>query len=159
MLRQQWQQELDGDVGQVSNIEIQRAGDAVDLNEAFLPDDYYNGTPIESPALIRDNAGNIMLYRVMSEAEYNSLMNEDYIFTSVLGSMESKWLATTVADAHTWGQRMNFEGNYRIIEITIPEVVVNVMYYGGPNLDSIGPAFNAEVSILNKYLNSIRTIK
>lgn len=54
---------------------------------------------------------------------------------------------------------MDFGDNYRIIEIRVTESSLDRMYYGGANLDNIGPAYNAECELLNEFKNTIRTIK
>lgn len=127
-------------------------------SNGFLPDEYYSGNYSNAkPPLIRDRSGNVKLYRTVSESEYNSLMNNKH-FDSVPGSMESKWFSTTVKDANTWGQKMDFGGNYKIIEITVPESALDGMYYGGANLDG-GPAYNATNDILNNFANTIKPVK
>ena len=123
----------------------------------FLPEEYYSGEYTSKPTLIRDEAGNVKLYRTVSEAEYKSLMKEEP-FSTVDGAMESKWLSTTIDDANQWGRAMNFGGEYKIVEITVPESILDDMYYGGPNLDNIGPAYNASSDLLNSFLDTIKSV-
>ena len=127
--------------------------------EGFLPDEYYSGNYSNAePPLISNSSGDIKLYRTVSEIEYKSLMSGEK-FALAPNSLESKWLSTNVADANAWGKKMDFGGNYKIVEITVPRSALDSMYYGGPKLDGIGPAYNATNSILNQYANTIKSVK
>lgn len=54
---------------------------------------------------------------------------------------------------------LDFGGEYKIIEITVPESVINDIYYGGPNLDNIGPAYNANSDLLNQFIDTIKPVE
>lgn len=141
-----------------NNAKPQGSGESSNSNKGFLPDEYYNGTYNTHPPLIRDSSGNIKLYRSVSEAEYSRLLNGQP-FEAIPSSMDTKWFATSIENANTWGKKMDFGGQYRIIEITVPESAIHDMYYGGPNLDGIGPAYNAAPELINPYLNTIKPIQ
>jgi len=77
-------------------------------------------------------------------------------FSAGQGSMETKWMATSQADAQSWTTILDFGNNPKIVEITVPKSALDNFYYPGPNLDNIGPAFSSEIDYLNQVLKSIK---
>ncbi len=145
--------------GQAASGQNPVVDDEMGENEApFLPEEYYNGSSSSRPPLIRDSNGNVKLYRAVSEAEYEAIKASGE-FDTIPGAMSDKWFATTVEDACTWGEKMDFGGSYRIIEITVPESLLDDLYYGGANLDGIGPAFCAPLELINKFKETIDFIQ
>ncbi|WP_275382092.1 hypothetical protein [Xenorhabdus bovienii] len=65
------------------------------------------------------------------------------------GSMEGKWFAESYKDAVTWGHRMGHGGDFRVVQIHVPDRVANAAY-SVKNLDGIGNARYIEVTDLNK---------
>lgn len=95
------------------------------------------------------------MYRSVSEAECDSLKLTGK-FPASQGSMETKWMATSMDDAQSSANSMEFGSNPKIVEITVPESALDNFYYPGPNLDNIGPAFSSEIDNLNSVVRSIK---
>lgn len=144
----------------VKSLTHEGPGKAIPEQDAggFLPEEYYSGNYTSNPPLIRDANGNVKLYRTVSTAEYEKLMSGES-FNTVPGAMESKWLSTNIDDANQWGNAMDFGGEYKIIEITVPESVIDDMYYAGPNLDNIGSAYNANSDLLNQFIDTVKPVE
>ena len=89
----------------------------------------------------------MILYRCMSEAELQDLLSTG-VFRSVPGSLEGKWLATTIADAAEWGGRFIHATGVphdRIVEADLADAVVRQAYFV-QRLDGIGPAYFVDES-------------
>ena len=128
------------------------------FENGFLPEEYYSGKHALKPPLIRDSNGNVKLYRTISESEYEAIKINDK-FDTIPGAMSDKWFSTKIEDARIWGEKMDFGKGYKIIEITVPESLIDDLYYGGSNLDGIGPAFCAPLDIINEFSNTIKLIE
>ena len=94
------------------------------------------------------------LYRVMSEAEYDSLMSNKK-FVPYDRAMEEKWFATTQGDAIKWADIFYPDGDYRMVEVTINTNYLQEMYYN-QHLDNIGPAYCSSLEVFEKAIKSIR---
>ena len=94
------------------------------------------------------------LYRVMSEAEYDSVMTHGK-FVPYDRAMEEKWFATTAEDATKWADIFYPDGNYKMLEIEVDTNALSQMYYN-QHLDNIGPAYCASLETLE---NAIKFIK
>lgn len=127
-------------------------------SELFLPDEYYLHIEHEKSPLIIDANGNVKLYRAICQAEYDSLIKMGKS-SSILGTMENKWTATNIEDATAWGNSLYQNGEFRIIEITLPKSLLDGFYSGGMKLDGIGPGYYVPVDTLNNYIDTIRLIK
>ncbi len=128
------------------------------FENGFLPEEYYSGKHALKPPLIRDSNGNVKLYRTISESEYEAI-KINHKFDTIPGAMSDKWFSTKIEDARIWGEKMDFGKGYKIIEITVPESLIDDLYYGGSNLDGIGPAFCAPLDIINEFSNTIKLIE
>ena len=137
---------------------VENSGDNKAIESSFLPEEYYNRKYKLRPPLISDGCGNIKLYRTISEVEYGEIMVNKK-FSTIPGAMLDKWFSTKIEDAHAWGRKMDFGKNYKIIEITLPEPLVDKLFYGGPNLDGIGPAYCASLEVINEYSSTIKLIE
>ncbi|WP_275558591.1 RHS repeat-associated core domain-containing protein, partial [Pseudomonas sp. 2(2015)] len=87
------------------------------------------------------------LYRSMSLDEYSSLMKTGT--WSSHGTMEGKWFAESYKDAVTWGKTMGHGGDFRIVQVKVPDKIANAAF-SSANLDAIGKARYIEISDLNK---------
>lgn len=65
--------------------------------------------------------------------------------------MEFKFFATKYHDAVKWGNLMNGKGNHTVITTEFNVNIKDVMMYW-EKLDGIGPAYGAEINILNKFI-------
>jgi hypothetical protein len=97
------------------------------------------------------------LYRAMSEEEYSSLMKAGK-FEPFEKAMEGKWFATTAEDAAQWGKTFYPKGNYKVVKVTVPKNALDGMYFGGKNLDGIGPAYYAERDFINQMMLSLKEV-
>jgi hypothetical protein len=50
-----------------------------------------------------------------------------------------KWLAESAKDAANWGTKMDWPGNFRVIQVDFPSSVAD-KFLRNPFLDGIGPA-------------------
>ena len=97
------------------------------------------------------------LYRVMSEAEYDSVMTNKK-FISYERAMEEKWFATTQTDAMSWGEIFYPDQNYKMLEIEVDTSGLDKMYYSS-KLDNIGPAYCSSLEVLENVIKSIKGVK
>ncbi len=95
-------------------------------------------------------------YRVMSEGEYSSLM-ENKKFMPYELAMEEKWFATNQVDASKWAEVFYPDGKYRMIELEIYNKNMSKMYYVA-KLDDIGPAYCSSLDVINDSIKSIREV-
>lgn len=100
----------------------------------------------------------VKLYRSMSNDEYLSIIANGNKFPYYDFAMEAKWFAVYLKDAEKWGDIFYPEGIYRIIEIIVPEDSLKLMLYNG-FLDAIGPAYCAEIDLLNMVMKGLSLVK
>lgn len=96
----------------------------------------------------------------MDYVEYNRLIKYGRFSSNAKDKpwiMDTKWFATNVADANTWGKKLNPYG-YKIVQITIQKTALSGMYHN-QYLDGIGPAYNATVPFINSVMLGFRTVK
>ena len=93
----------------------------------------------------------------MSGGEYNSLMKNGN-FQPYDKAMEGKWFATNPENAAKWGETFYPNGDFKMVEVTVPKSSLEGMYYGGNKLDGIGSVYYAERDYINQVLMSIRGI-
>ncbi len=108
----------------------------------------FNGIPPEG-------AGKTKLYRVMSDAEYQSIINNGGKFSKYDRAMEEKWFAISPEDAAKWAEKFYPDGRYRMIEIEVPTDSLNQMYQVG-KLDGIGPAYSGGIDFLNSIMKGLK---
>jgi hypothetical protein len=99
-------------------------------------------------------AGEIKLYRVMSDAEYQSIIDNGGKFSKYDNAMEEKWFATTPEDAAKWADMFYPDGQYRLIEITVPTDSLKKMYQVN-RLDGIGPAYCGGIDYQNTSMKGL----
>ena len=97
------------------------------------------------------------LYRVMSEAEYDSVMTHKKFVPSER-AMEEKWFATTQEDATKWADIFYPDGNYRMLEIEVETDALSQMYYNN-HLDNIGPAYCSSLELLENTMKSYKGVR
>ncbi len=115
---------------------------------------YWNEDEIAStPAA--ESAGETKLYRVMSDAEYQSIINNGGKFSTYDRAMEEKWFATSPEDAAKWAEKFYPDGRYRMIEVEVPTDSLNQMYQVG-KLDGIGPAYSGGIDFFNSIMKGLR---
>lgn len=118
---------------------------------------YLNGLTPVTDIGGNPSADQTTLYRAVSPEEYNSTTNSQ-TFTSGPNSYEdSKYFATTQADAQRWGELMYKNKDYYIMTATFSSDITtyeNVLFY--ERLDGIGPAYLIPNSALNSCVNLIR---
>ena len=115
-------------------------------NRGFVVNPFYKG-----------DSKTTNLYRVMSEAEYSSVMSNGK-FVSYDRAMEEKWFATTQDDATKWANIFYPDGDYRMVEVSINTNYLQEMYYN-QFLDNIGPAYCSSLEVLEKAIKSIKGVK
>ena len=96
-------------------------------------------------------------FRVMCKAEYSSILNNNNRFIQYDFAMELKWFATSYDDAKKWGSIFYKNGDYIILEIIMLEKSLKYMFYA-KSLDNIGPAYSADVELLNKIVRRLRAV-
>lgn len=113
-----------------------------------------SGGPKASPGSGNTSGGGngqtITLYRAVSPAEANSATSTQKFSPGGNSYSDSKFFATSQADAQKWGDFMYKDGNYQIISATFAPGVtsaVGVLYYSWH--DCIGPAYLIPISELN----------
>ena len=72
-------------------------------------------------------------------------------------AMDKKWFATILCHAQQWGKLFYPDGICDIIEITLPARARDYMFHVNM-LDNIGPAYAADVNLLNKIVRKVRII-
>ena len=100
-------------------------------------------------------AGETKLYRVMSDAEHQSIINNGGKFSKYDRAMEEKWFATSPEDAAKWAEKFYPDGRYKMIEIEVPTDSLNQMYQVG-KLDGIGPAYSGGIDFLNSIMKGLK---
>jgi len=81
--------------------------------------------------------GHTRVYRAVSEAEYQDILNTGRLRQGP-NSLEGKWFADTVEGVRLHGDALEGAGNYRIIEVDIPNNAPSLSTR--TNLDGRGPA-------------------
>jgi RHS repeat-associated protein len=80
------------------------------------------------------------LYRMVSHGEYQDIVETGVFRPGPNGGYETgKWFAESGEDAATWGDRMEGQGNFRIVQAEFPDSVAG-QFFRNPRLDGIGPA-------------------
>jgi hypothetical protein len=99
----------------------------------------------------------VSLYRVMSEGEYLSILKSKNKFVPYEFSLEKKWFAVSIEHARAWADWFYPDGVYRLLEIVVLEKALELMFFL-KKLDNIGPAYSADVVLLNKVVRRLRFI-
>jgi len=97
----------------------------------------------------------VSLFRTISEAEYISILKNGYKFITYPYAMEKKWFAISYKHAKLWSEILYPKEPYKIIEITVLDDALKFMFYVG-FLDNIGPAYAADVDLLNAIVRNVR---
>ena len=108
-------------------------------------------------ALIEKDGEETQLFRAMCEAEYVSILENDGKFAEYNFAMEQKWFAMCVEDVNKWGKLFYQEAAYTILEITVLNESLKYMFYSS-RLDNIGPAYLADIELLNKIMRRFRLL-
>lgn len=96
------------------------------------------------------NSQQVTLYRATSPAEASSATGSQKFSSGGNSYLDSKFFATSQADAQKWGDFMYKDGNYKIISASFHSGVTTgagVIFY--PWHDGIGPAYLIPISTLN----------
>lgn len=112
---------------------------------------------VETGVLVHNKNCETKLYRAMSDAEYGSLTKHGR-FKHKLGTMQDKFMATSIDDAVTWGNKMMGSGNFNVVEIRVATSSLKGMQYYNYALDGIGKAYSAHYTYLNKVMLGFRRI-
>lgn len=131
-------------------VEIKRKHDQESVSVDTVWIVYHHGKIllIDAGQRVEDDTS---LYRAVSDAEYNSLVENGGKFKAYDYAMEEKWFATSVEDSIKWGNLFYPNMDYRILEIVIPTNYLKQVYYV-EKLDGIGPAYCCGVEFLNSYM-------
>jgi len=97
------------------------------------------------------------LFRAMCEAEYNSIISNANTFAPYEWALEKKWFATCQDHARKWAAWFYPDGIYRIVEVTVLEEMLKYMFFV-KMLDNIGPAYSADVALLNMIVRRLRLV-
>ena len=97
------------------------------------------------------------LYRIMSSAEYANIVEHNGIFLAYEWAMEKKWFATCVEHAAQWATLLYPDGSNKTLEITVLNEALKYMFYVKA-LDNIGPAYAADVELLNAIVRRVRLV-
>ncbi len=100
-----------------------------------------------NPLVWIDPLGLMILYRGMNIAEYDELMKTGK-WTSPPSTLEGKWFAESYKDAVTWGEKMGHGGDFRVVQVNVPDHIADAAYKN-PRLDGIGKARFIENAVLN----------
>lgn len=90
------------------------------------------------------------LYRAVGHEEFEQIMRTK-TFEAGTNSLGGKWLAESAEHAEQWGQKLEGEGGFRIVDTKIPTVQAD-KFMRVERLDGIGPARYAE---LNQLKNAV----
>ncbi|MDE2143161.1 MAG: hypothetical protein KGJ84_12200 [Elusimicrobia bacterium] len=103
------------------------------------------------------NGSMTSLYRAMSPAEYDELM-QTRMFKNSINSLEGKFFAESAEHATEWGEKLNGNDHFRVVRILVPKNLADSMMHWG-RLDGIGPARYADLDLLNHANPTITTVK
>ena len=96
------------------------------------------------------------LFRAVCNDEYESIVkNNKFIYFPY--AMEMKWFATSYEHAKIWADSLYPDDTYKIIKVTIPLLQIRNMFFC-KSLDGIGPAFAADVGLLNEIAKKVELI-
>lgn len=115
------------------------------------------GRTIVCGSTVNGGSNTTKLYRVMSEAEYQSVITNGK-FVPYDMAMEEKWFATSADDAAKWANSFYPDGNYRMIEVHVDTNSLSQMYFS-PKLDNIGPAYCSSLEVLENAIQTIKVVK
>jgi len=101
------------------------------------------------------NGEEAQLYRVVSEAEYISIIDNGDVFVEYDFAMGMKWFALTPKDALAWAKWLYKDAPYEIIEVTILKEALKYMFFS-KWLDDIGPAYAADIELLNGIVRKVK---
>ena len=99
----------------------------------------------------------VHLFRALCDAEYLSIINNHNKFIPYDFALEMKWFATCYKHAKLWGDLLYPSRDYKIIRITILEKTLDYLYYD-IMLDNIGPAYAADIVLLNWIVKEVITL-
>ena len=127
------------------------------LESQGTQDIYKGSTTSWKPSSLDDAVigGETKLYRVMSEDEYKSIIKNEGKFSNYDYAMEEKWFATSPEDAAKWGSKFYPDGNYKMIELTVPTNSLGQMYHI-EKLDGIGPAYCGGIDFINSIMKGVK---
>lgn len=97
------------------------------------------------------------LYRAMCDAEYDSIVANGNTFVEYEWALEKKWFAVSSNHAVKWADLFYPDGVYKIIEITVLKEALKYMFFV-KMLDNIGPAYSADVDLLNMTVRRLRLL-
>ena len=100
------------------------------------------------------NGNEISLFRAMCEAEYLSIIENNNTFIEYDWGMEKKWFATSYDHVKKWGKLFYPNEVYKTIKMIVLQESLKYMFYV-KLLDNIGPAYAADVELLNKITRRI----
>ena len=103
------------------------------------------------------NGKEVYLYRAVSEAEYISIVDNNYSFVFYEWAIEKKWFATNTDHVKKWGNWLYAGGSYKTVEVVVLDESLQYMFYV-KMLDNIGPAYAADVELLKKIVRRIRLV-
>ena len=103
------------------------------------------------------NGEEVCLFRVVSEAEYTSIVDNSNSFVFYEWAIEKKWFATNLEHAKKWAKWLYSNGIYKIVEAVVLSESLKYMFYV-KMLDNIGPAYAADIELLNKIVRRIRLV-
>ena len=99
----------------------------------------------------------VCLFRAVSEAEYSSIVDNSNRFVPYEWAIEKKWFATQLAHVKKWAEWLYTDGDYKIAEVVVLYESLKYMFYV-KMLDSIGPAYAADIELLNKIVRKVRMV-
>ena len=97
------------------------------------------------------------LFRAVSEAEYTSIVENSDNFVFYEWAIEKRWFATNQDHAKKWAKWLYANGIYKIVEVVVLRESLKYMFYV-KMLDNIGPAYAADIELLNKIVRRIRLV-
>ena len=94
------------------------------------------------------------LYRAMSQAEYESMVNNNGFVPSPGYALERKWFATSVEGVQRFAEELSrlsgdYEANIIVVRVDVLSESLSRMYYN-PSQDGIAEAYCASVELLNE---------
>ena len=108
-------------------------------------------------ALVAKDGKKVRLYRAICNAEYDSLSANSFKFVYYANAMEMKWFATSIKQVRKWGDLIYSDNDYQIIEATLLRDSLPYMFFVN-FLDNIGPAYAADIMLLNKIVRKVRLL-
>jgi len=141
----------------IKNKIINENGEIINMDALLGTGEGLNYENNQMNILFVQDEEEIQLFRAMCEAEYISIINNNDKFVSYDYAMEKKWFATCHIHAKKWGDLFYPYGTYKIIEITVLKVSLKYMFFV-KFLDNIGPAYAADVILLNKIVKRVRLV-